>query len=155
MPIAPACSGGDSIQALSSSVMRIAFRTTPALLLVLFAALACASGSRAQSAATRARVSDTSANSQHTYTAADIHFMDGMISHHAQALVMAGWAASHGASPSVLTLTARITNAQQDEIAGMQMAPRSPPAGARSEPARDDDEDGRHGARWQHQAGSV
>ena len=100
--------------------MRIAFRTTPALLLVLFAALACASGSRAQSAATPARVSDTSANSQHTYTAADIHFMDGMISHHAQALVMAGWAASHGASPSVLTLTARITNAQQDEIAGMQ-----------------------------------
>ena len=100
--------------------MRIAFRTTPALLLVLFAVTACASGSRAQSAATPARVSDTSANSQHAYTAADIHFMDGMISHHAQALVMAGWAASHGASPSVLTLAARITNAQQDEIAGMQ-----------------------------------
>ena len=100
--------------------MRIAFRTTPALLLVLFAVAACASGSRAQSAATPARVSDTSANSQHTYTAADIHFMDGMIAHHAQALVMAGWAASHGASAGVLTLTARITNAQQDEIAGMQ-----------------------------------
>jgi uncharacterized protein (DUF305 family) len=46
--------------------------------------------------------------------------MDGMISHHAQALLMAGWASSHGASPSVLTLTSRITNAQQDEIAGMQ-----------------------------------
>ena len=109
--------------------MRTAFRTTPAPLLVLFAVAACASGSRAEhqksapvttAADTPARVTDTSANTQHTYTAADINFMDGMISHHAQALVMAGWAASHGASPSVLTLTARITNAQQDEIAGMQ-----------------------------------
>jgi uncharacterized protein (DUF305 family) len=65
-------------------------------------------------------VADTSIDAQHTYSAADINFMDGMISHHAQALVMAGWAASHGASPSVLTLTQRITNAQQDEIAAMQ-----------------------------------
>jgi uncharacterized protein (DUF305 family) len=55
-----------------------------------------------------------------TATAADIHFMTGMISHHAQALVMAGWARSHGASPSVQTLADRITNAQQDEIASMQ-----------------------------------
>jgi len=46
--------------------------------------------------------------------------MGGMISHHAQALVMAGWAASHGASPSVRTLANRIINAQQDEIATMQ-----------------------------------
>jgi uncharacterized protein (DUF305 family) len=46
--------------------------------------------------------------------------MNGMIAHHAQALVMAGWAASHGASPSVRTLTDRIINAQRDEIAGMQ-----------------------------------
>jgi uncharacterized protein (DUF305 family) len=98
--------------------MRIAFRTASVILLGLFAA--CASGSQAQSGATPARARDTSANAQHAYTAADIQFMDGMISHHAQALVMAGWAASHGASPAILTLTARITNAQQDEIAGMQ-----------------------------------
>jgi uncharacterized protein (DUF305 family) len=31
------------------------------------------------------------------YTAADIAFMSGMIAHHAQAVKMAGWAASHGA----------------------------------------------------------
>jgi uncharacterized protein (DUF305 family) len=86
----------------------------------LVLAAACAGGSQAQSGATPARASDTSANAQHAYTAADIQFMNGMISHHAQALVMAGWAASHGASPPILTLTARITNAQQDEIAGMQ-----------------------------------
>ena len=51
---------------------------------------------------------------------ADVAFMTGMISHHAQALVMSAWAPSRDASPSVRTLTARITNAQKDEIALMQ-----------------------------------
>jgi uncharacterized protein (DUF305 family) len=74
--------------------------------LLLFAAV-CASASRAE-------------GQDRSYTAADIHFVSGMITHHAQALVMAGWAASHGASPSVRTLADRITNAQQDEIALMQ-----------------------------------
>jgi uncharacterized protein (DUF305 family) len=46
--------------------------------------------------------------------------MTGMIGHHAQALVMAGWAPSHGASPSVRTLCERIVNEQQDEIVTMQ-----------------------------------
>lgn len=54
------------------------------------------------------------------FTTADVHFMTGMISHHAQALVMARWAESHGAGPSIRTLAARITNAQRDEIASMQ-----------------------------------
>jgi uncharacterized protein (DUF305 family) len=52
--------------------------------------------------------------------AADLHFMTGMIGHHAQALVMAGWAPTHGASASIRTLAERIINEQQDEIAGMQ-----------------------------------
>jgi uncharacterized protein (DUF305 family) len=43
-----------------------------------------------------------------------------MIGHHAQALIMAGLAPTNGASPSVQTLAARITNAQRDEIALMQ-----------------------------------
>lgn len=51
---------------------------------------------------------------------ADVRFMTGMIHHHAQALVMSALAPSHDASPSVQTLTARITNAQTDEIALMQ-----------------------------------
>lgn len=51
---------------------------------------------------------------------ADARFMTGMIGHHAQALVMAGWAPGNGASPAVLTLAARIINAQRDEIALMQ-----------------------------------
>jgi uncharacterized protein (DUF305 family) len=56
----------------------------------------------------------------HPYTEADVRFMSGMIGHHAQAIVMAGWAASHGASPAVRTLAERIINAQRDEIKTMQ-----------------------------------
>ena len=108
--------------------MRFIPRTTPVLFLVLFAAAASAGGTRAeyQTSATeplgsvRVSASDTTVDAQHAYTAADIQFMNGMIAHHAQALLMAGWASSHGASPSILTLTSRITNAQTDEIAGMQ-----------------------------------
>jgi uncharacterized protein (DUF305 family) len=43
-----------------------------------------------------------------------------MIGHHGQALVMAALAPTHGASPQVQTLAARVINAQQDEIALMQ-----------------------------------
>jgi len=51
---------------------------------------------------------------------ADVAFMSGMIHHHAQALVMSALAPANGASPSVRTLTSRITNAQRDEIGLMQ-----------------------------------
>jgi uncharacterized protein (DUF305 family) len=54
------------------------------------------------------------------YTPADVEFMSHMIGHHAQAIVMSGWAPSHGASPSMRTLAERIINTQQDEIATMQ-----------------------------------
>ena len=54
------------------------------------------------------------------FTAADVHFMTGMIGHHGQALVMAALAPTHGASPTVQRLCARIINAQKDEIATMQ-----------------------------------
>ena len=54
------------------------------------------------------------------YTTADVNFMSGMIHHHAQAIVMAKMAPSHGAGASVRTLCDRIINAQQDEITAMQ-----------------------------------
>lgn len=54
------------------------------------------------------------------FTDADVHFMTGMIGHHAQALVMSAMAPTHGASPAVQRLAARIDNAQRDEIATMQ-----------------------------------
>jgi uncharacterized protein (DUF305 family) len=54
------------------------------------------------------------------YTRADVRFMQGMILHHAQALVMAGWAPSRAASNGVKILAARIDVAQRDEIAFME-----------------------------------
>jgi len=54
------------------------------------------------------------------YTEADVHFISGMIGHHAQAITMARLAPTHGASPSIQTLAGRVINAQQDEIALMQ-----------------------------------
>jgi uncharacterized protein (DUF305 family) len=57
---------------------------------------------------------------RHPYTEADVRFMSGMIGHHAQAIVMAHMAPTHGASPAVRRLAERIINAQQDEIGTMQ-----------------------------------
>lgn len=54
------------------------------------------------------------------YSTADVDFMSGMIPHHAQAVVMAGWAASRGARNDVRILCERIVVAQRDEIAFMQ-----------------------------------
>ena len=53
------------------------------------------------------------------YVAADAQFMTGMIGHHAQAVLISGWAPSHGASQSIVLLTERIVVGQQDEIALM------------------------------------
>ena len=50
------------------------------------------------------------------YNKADVEFMQGMIPHHAQAVVMAGQAKSHGARPDVVILCERIVVAQRDEI---------------------------------------
>lgn len=54
------------------------------------------------------------------YTSADIHFMSGMIAHHAQAIQMARMAPAAGASSQVQVLAQRIINAQRDEIRTMQ-----------------------------------
>ena len=54
------------------------------------------------------------------YTVADIEFMAGMIHHHSQAVKIAGWAESHGASRAVQTLANRIVHGQNTEIGIMQ-----------------------------------
>lgn len=54
------------------------------------------------------------------YTTADVAFMQGMIAHHAQALVMAAMAPTHGASPSVALLCKKILISQSDEITLME-----------------------------------
>ena len=57
---------------------------------------------------------------RHPYSKADIDFANGMILHHAQAVRIASWCQSHGASADVVTLCSRIINAQVDEIHRMQ-----------------------------------
>ncbi len=71
-------------------------------------------------ALTTAAGASTTAAQKKNYTPADVHFVAGMIGHHAQAIQMAGWAPSHGASPSVRVLCERIVVAQNDEIAFAQ-----------------------------------
>src|SRR5215467_2728513 len=54
------------------------------------------------------------------FSDADVEFMAGMIPHHAQAVIMAGWAPTHSARQDVAILCERIVVAQRDEIAMMQ-----------------------------------
>src|SRR5688500_5206433 len=54
------------------------------------------------------------------YNQADVAFMQGMIPHHAQAVVMANMAKTHGAREDVRVLCERIIVAQSDEITMMR-----------------------------------
>ena len=54
------------------------------------------------------------------YTRADVEFMQGMIAHHAQAIVMSRMAESHGANPHVMKLSNKIDQSQVAEIEIMQ-----------------------------------
>src|SRR5438132_10957683 len=71
-------------------------------------------------AAAIARVSPAAAQAPRDYTAADVRFMSGMIYHHAQAVLIAGWAPSHDANAPLRALCERIVVGQGDEIALMQ-----------------------------------
>ena len=51
---------------------------------------------------------------------ADVDFLSGMISHHAQAILIANWAPTHDASAALRTLCARIIVSQRDEIVTME-----------------------------------
>jgi uncharacterized protein (DUF305 family) len=84
-------------------------------------ALAIAAGSaapvRAQSPAPRA---EQAAPAAPAVNQADVDFMAGMIPHHAQAVLIAGWAPSHGARADVGILCERQVVSQRDEIKLMQ-----------------------------------
>jgi uncharacterized protein (DUF305 family) len=54
------------------------------------------------------------------YSDADVEFISGMIPHHAQAVLFAGWAASHGARADIRVLCERMVVGQRDEIAFMR-----------------------------------
>ncbi len=97
-----------------------------AIVVVSLASVACSSAPVTTTPAPVASTSATTAPSPRpaapvpTPNEADVNFVTGMIGHHAQALVMAGWAPTHGASQAVRVLCERIINEQHDEIALMQ-----------------------------------
>ena len=92
----------------------MALRAALAAVLFLAACAGCASAPPSSLHATPPGLG------RYAYTDADVEFMGGMIPHHAQAVVMAGWAPSHGARKDVGVLCERIVVAQRDEIALMQ-----------------------------------
>jgi uncharacterized protein (DUF305 family) len=54
------------------------------------------------------------------YSQADVDFMAGMIPHHAQAVLFAGWAPTHGARSDIRILCERLVVGQRDEIEYMR-----------------------------------
>jgi uncharacterized protein (DUF305 family) len=94
-------------------------RGRPAALLAFVALASCSSGAQSTVQGSAAP-SPAATSSRPAPNPADVQFVTGMISHHAQALVMAGWAPTHGASPAVATLAERIVAGQKDEIVTMQ-----------------------------------
>lgn len=103
----------------TSSVARLAGALALAAVAACSANHASTSAEPAQgeaAAIARARVDSI----RHPYTQADVDFMSGMIFHHAQAIVMAGWADPNQAGPAVKVLCGRIINAQKDEIRILQ-----------------------------------
>lgn len=87
--------------------------------LALMAAAACATATQRSTSPSPAAPAPADSG-RSTYTAADVHFMTGMIHHHAQAVVMAGWAPTHGASQAVRAMCERIVVGQRDEIVLME-----------------------------------
>ncbi len=81
-------------------------------------AMATALPAQAQGAATAPQGTIMNGD-RYPFVAADVQFLQGMIAHHAQAIVMAGWAPTHGASQPVRTFAARIALAQTSEIGTM------------------------------------
>jgi len=81
---------------------------------------AFAIGASAQSQAPNAIHKTPPGLGQYPYSDADVEFMSGMIPHHAQAVIMGGWAKTHGARQDVAILCERIVVGQTDEIGMMQ-----------------------------------
>jgi uncharacterized protein (DUF305 family) len=57
---------------------------------------------------------------RYPYSAADVEFLQGMIPHHAQAVLIAGWAKSHDARPDLQMMCERMVISQADEIVWMR-----------------------------------
>jgi uncharacterized protein (DUF305 family) len=103
------------------SLARIPLLTPAALATAVLVAAGCTSAGRPDSTAGPAPAPPAKVGiAAIKHTGADVNFMRGMIHHHAQAVVMAKWAPTHGAGADLQRLAERIVVAQQDEIALMQ-----------------------------------
>ena len=82
---------------------------------------ACSTATRMTSGGVAsAAVPSGPAASSRVINASEVEFMSGMIPHHAQAVLIAGWAESHGARRDVVALCQRVVVGQRDEIGLMQ-----------------------------------
>ena len=94
-----------------SAACQSAPRTAPGIVMAPGAGVVGANSAAAISAAQKSAAA---------FAPADVEFMQGMIPHHAQAVIMARWAATHGARADVQRLCERIAVAQSDEIRMMR-----------------------------------
>ncbi len=97
--------------------------TLLALALVTPALAACGGGPRPEAgpaAGTTAAYEAAARRNRPPVNEADVRFMTGMIPHHAQAVLFAGWAESHGASRAVTAFCERVVVGQRDEIRTMR-----------------------------------
>lgn len=92
--------------------------TTPRRLIAagLFLVFAATANAGAQAGEPKARPDLV----RQPYSDGDVNFMSGMIPHHAQAVLIAGWAESHGARPELRVLCERMVVGQRDEITFMR-----------------------------------
>ena len=96
-------------------MLQRACRTLAAFALTTLAGMGAPSAS-----AQTTRTAQAKTQSGPRATAADVQFMQGMIGHHAQAIVMANMAPTHGASRQVALFCQKIIRSQRDEIDLMQ-----------------------------------
>lgn len=83
-------------------------------------ALACVIAAACMPAARQAPAAAPAPATTRVIHESEVEFMQGMIPHHAQAVLIASWAQSHGARRDVLALCERIVVGQTDEIHLMQ-----------------------------------
>lgn len=96
------------------------FLTTPASLLLGYAVAAACAPSIIQPPPGSPAAVAAADGGRPPYVRADVEFMQGMIPHHAQALVMAALVPARAAGNDVRVLAERIAVAQRDEIHFMQ-----------------------------------
>ena len=100
--------------------MKKSYRRVSRVGLLASLALGGVSAAAQQPVVSAPAVQAKAGNSGPSRNEADVHFMSGMIPHHAQAVLIAAWAGSHGARDDVRILCERIVVGQRDEIGLMQ-----------------------------------